>query len=234
MQTIQTNLADQPFTAVEVIPPLVSGEIHLWLWRLTDSVPPRLLTGFARRELVRLLQIYANSHLAPQFKQGKHGKPYVESAEFPHFNVSHADDCVALAFCRDQELGVDVERGSMRRSRSATELASRFFASEEAMALAKLPDGQRERAFLHLWTCKEAVLKALGHGLSFGLDRLRFVLGSDGEPQAMASIADEAGDPAEWQIHRFVPGNNHVGSLAWRGTPHTIRTFLLQPTATAD
>ncbi|MEP6881786.1 MAG: 4'-phosphopantetheinyl transferase superfamily protein, partial [Dokdonella sp.] len=139
-----------------------------------------------------------------------------------------------LAFCRDQELGVDVERGSMRRSRSAHELATRFFASDEALALAGLPDTQRERAFLHLWTCKEAVLKAIGHGLSFGLDRLRFALDDNGEPHALVSIADEAGSASEWQIHRFDPGSGHVGSLAWRGTPRTIRTFLLQPTATAD
>ena len=234
MQTIQTSLTDQPFIAVEVIPPLRSGEIHLWIWRLSESIPPRLLTAVARRELVRLLQAYANSPLAPRFEHGKHGKPYVETAGFPHFNVSHAGDCVALAFCRDQELGVDVERGSMRRSRSALELATRFFDREEALALAGLSDVQRERAFLHLWTCKEAVLKALGHGLSFGLDRLRFALDHNGEPQALASIADEAGSASEWQIHRFDPGSGHVGSLAWRGTPLAIRTFLLQPTAVAD
>ncbi|MEP6881308.1 MAG: hypothetical protein ABI866_04905, partial [Dokdonella sp.] len=113
MQTIQTSLADQPFTAVEAMPPLETGEIHLWVWRLSESIPSRLLTGLARRELVRLLQAYAKSHLAPRFEYGEHGKPYVESTGFPHFNVSHAGDCVALAFCRDQELGVDVERGSM-------------------------------------------------------------------------------------------------------------------------
>ena len=227
MQIIHTALVDQAFNPVEAIPALASGEIHLWLWCLSDPVAPRQLPSLARRELVYLLKAYANSDLAPVFKQGEHGKPYVTAAGFPHFNVSHGGDRVAFAFCRDQELGVDVERGAMRRGHSALDLATRFFAADEAAALAKLGDAQGERAFLHLWTCKEAGLKALGHGLSFGLERLRFALGSSGEPEALLSIGDEAGSPVEWQIHRFDAGSEHVGSLAWRGPPKSIRTFRL-------
>lgn len=227
MQAIHTHLVDQVFVPVDAIPALHSDEVHLWLWPLTDPVAPRLLPKLARRELARLLKAYAGTDVVPIFEQGKHGKPYVAAGGFPHFNVSHAGDRVAFAFCREQELGVDVERGSMRRSHSALELATRFFAADESTALASLDAEERERAFLHLWTCKEAVLKALGHGLSFGLERLRFALGNDGRPESLLAIADEAGKPAEWQIHRFDPGGGHVGSLAWRGSPRLVKTFLL-------
>lgn len=234
MQIIHTALVDQAFTSVEAMPTLTPGEIHLWLWRLNDPVAPRLLTSLARHELVCLLKAYAFSDLAPVFERGEHGKPFVTAAEFPHFNVSHGGDRVAFAFCRDQELGVDVERGSMRRSYSALELATRFFAADEAAAVANLGEAEGGRAFLHLWTCKEAVLKALGHGLSFGLDRLRFALGSDGQPESLLDIADEAGSPTEWQIHRFDAGREHVGSLAWRGPPKLIRTFRLNAQPVPD
>ena len=234
MQIIQTSLGDQAFTPVKVMPVLAPGEIHLWLWRLPDPVIPRLLAPLARRELVGLLKAYANSDLAPVFEQGKHGKPYVTGAEFPHFNISHGGDRVAFAFCRDQELGVDVERASNRRSYSALELATRFFAADEAAALAELDEAEGERAFLHLWTCKEAVLKALGHGLSFGLDRLRFALGRNGQPESLLDIADEAGNPTQWQIHRFDAGREHVGSLAWRGPPKSIQAFQLDPRPSLD
>lgn len=234
MQTIHTSLIDQPFVTPQAIPMLADGEIHLWLWRLSEPLPPRQLTSFARRELSDLLKSYASAALDPEFKLGEHGKPYVAAAGFPQFNVSHGGDCVAFAFCRDQELGVDVERGLMRRSRSALELATRFFAADEAAVLAKLGDTQCEHAFLHLWTCKEAVLKALGHGLSFGLHRLQFALNGHGEPESLRSIAAEAGTPTEWQIHRFNAGSLHVGCLAWRGPQRPIRTFLLEPTARCD
>ncbi len=231
MQLIHSHLVDQAFARIDAVPALRPGEIHLWLWRLIDPVAPRLLTRLARRELIFLLKAYADSELIPIFEQGEHGKPYVSAGGFPHFNVSHGGDCVAFAFCREQELGVDVERGPMRRGRCALELARRFFAEDEATALAGLDTNERECAFLHLWTCKEAVLKALGHGLSFGLGRLRFALDSDGRPESLLAIADEAGNPAEWQIHRFDPGADHVGSLAWRGPPRTVRTFLLDAQA---
>ena len=234
MQIIHTALFNQAFASVKVIPALEPGEIHLWLWDLIDPIAPRLLTRLARRELIRLLMAYADSDIVPAFKQGEHGKPYVAAAEFPHFNVSHSGHHVAFAFCHEQELGVDIERVSLRRSHSALVLARRFFATEETAALAQLNDAACERAFLHLWTCKEALLKALGHGLSFGLDRLRFALGGDGEPKSLLSIADAAGNPADWQIHRFDAGSEHVGSLAWRGPPRAIRTFRLDAQASPD
>lgn len=234
MQIIHTALVDQVFAPVEAIPTLAAGEIHLWLWRPSDPLAPRRLASLARRELECLLKAYANSDLAPVIEKGEHGKPYVAATGFPHFNVSHAGDRVAFAFCHDQELGVDVEGGSIRRRHAALELATRFFAADEATALSTLGDVESERAFVHLWTCKEAVLKALGHGLSFGLDRLRFALGNNGQPQALLSIADEAGSPAEWQIHRFDAGSEHVGSLAWRGPPKSIKTFQLNAHASPD
>lgn len=234
MPIIHTALFNQAFAAVEAIPALEPGEIHLWLWDLIDPIPPRVLTRLARRELLRLLTAYANSDTPPVIEQGEHGKPFVTTAGFPHFNVSHSGNRVAFGFCHEQELGVDIERASLRRNHSALDLARRFFAAEETAALAQLNDASCERAFLQLWTCKEAVLKALGHGLSFGLDRLRFTLGSNGEPQSLLSIAETAGNPADWQIHRFDAGSEHIGSLAWRGPPRAIRTYRLDAQAAPD
>jgi len=228
MQPIHSTLTEASFAAVAAPPGLESGNVHLWQWRLPDAPAPRQLTRLARVQLLALLKIYAGSELEPRLAYGAHGKPHVTMPGFPHFNVSHGGDCVAFAFCAEQELGVDVERGSPRRRHSVLELATRFFAAEEAADLAGLDDAQRERAFLQLWTCKEAVLKALGHGLSFGLDRLRFAIGNDGQVETLLSIAAEAGRPHEWQIHRFAAGSGHVGCLAWRGPARTLRTFRLE------
>jgi 4'-phosphopantetheinyl transferase len=78
-----------------------------------------------------------------------------------------------------------------------------------------------------LWTHKEAVLKAIGAGLNFGLDRVEFALDRDSEVGAMLHIAAEAGSASEWNLHRIDPAPGLVGALAWRGAARSVRTFTL-------
>jgi 4'-phosphopantetheinyl transferase len=206
---------------------LRSGEIHVWLCQMRESLAPRAVAALAREHLLHLLQSYAGCEIAPSIERGEHGKPFVIGEAYPHFNLSHGGECIALAFSRDHELGVDVENTSQGRRHEPLELARRFFAAEESQALARLDADARNAAFMHLWTCKEAVLKAIGHGLSFGLDRLQFALDAEGRPDSLQSIAEEAGAPEDWQIHRFEPASGHAGSLAWRGPQQRIRWFQL-------
>lgn len=101
------------------------------------------------------------------FTEGPHGKPAVAGAGDLHVNVSHTDGLALLALGRDAPLGVDVERA--RDDVNALDLARRYFAPAEADALEALPAPERPRAFLRLWTRKEAVLKASGRGIGGGL-----------------------------------------------------------------
>jgi 4'-phosphopantetheinyl transferase len=207
---------------------LPGGEIHVWLWQMRESLAPRAVAALAREHLLRLLPGYAGCEAPPLVERGEHGKPFVLGEDYPHFNLSHGGECIALAFSRDHELGVDVENTLQERRHEPLELARRFFAAEESHALARLEADARNAAFMHLWTCKEAVLKAIGHGLSFGLDRLQFTLDGEGRPDSLRSIAEEAGAPEEWQIHRFEPAPGHAGSLAWRGPECRLRWFRLE------
>ena len=62
-------------------------------------------------------------------------------------------------------VGVDLEQV---RPVDTLALARRWFPAREAAWLALLPPGQRDHAFLGLWTQKEAIAKALGTGLRGG------------------------------------------------------------------
>ena len=130
---------------------------------------------------------------------------------------------IVLAFARGQPLGVDIER--LRQRTVSLDVAQRFFCAREADALADLPEAHRQTAFLRLWTHKEAVLKAIGSGLSFGLARLEFALDADGEVRGLRDIAGEAGPAADWRLRPFAPEENLVGCLAWRGAPRRVRAF---------
>jgi 4'-phosphopantetheinyl transferase len=215
------------YEASDKLPCLPNGEIHVWLCRMRESLAPRAVAALARDHLLRLLQVYSGCEIPPLIERGEHGKPFVVGDDYPHFNLSHGGECIALAFSRDHELGVDVENTSQDRRHAPLELARRYFAAGESQALASLEADAQNAAFMHLWTCKEAVLKAIGHGLSFGLDRLQFTLDSNGRPDSLQAIAEEAGVPEQWQIHRFEPADGHAGSLAWRGPQRRIRWYQL-------
>ena len=67
------------------------------------------------------------------------------------------------------------------------------------------------------------MLKALGEGISFGLDRVAFALDADGVPSRVATMALEAGAPSEWRLARIDPAPGYVGALAWRGRDRQVR-----------
>jgi 4'-phosphopantetheinyl transferase len=129
---------------------------------------------------------------------------------------SHSGDGLLIALGTGVELGVDCER--MRPRPRALELARRYFTAPETGWLAAFADGDaRDRAFLRLWCAKEAVLKAHGHGLSFGLEKLRFAE-ADGA-LALVDCAPGLGRAGDWSLHEFMPAPGYVAALAWRDPP---------------
>lgn len=126
---------------------------------------------------------------------------------------SHSGDGLLLAFGESMRVGVDLER--VRPRPNALALARRFFAPDEAAWLAARPPARVEGDFLRLWCAKEALLKAHGGGLSFGLHRLRFAPGADGA-LSLAACAPALGDAAVWRLHEWAPRPGYRAALAWR------------------
>lgn len=218
-------LASTAFETPVDVPALTADEIHLWLVDVPSMTSPRALSAFAHAELGRLLRVYSGIDAPVALERDDHGKPHALDASYPQFNLSHGGQRVAIAFSRECAIGVDVE--ALRRRHSSLELAERFFAAEEAHALAALDASEQQAAFINLWTCKEAVLKALGRGIAFGLDRLRFDLHGM-IPGKLVEIAAEAGAVADWQILRFDAGSDHAGALAWHGRDLRVRAMRIQ------
>lgn len=204
-------------------PPLGAGEIHLWFFSTDPASGARAVAAAARTALEELLRAYASSAHPPQIARGAHGKPYVPEWPELEFNLSHTGPHVLIAFARGQALGVDLE--CRERRLSLDEIARRFFAPAEARALEALDPALRRAAFLRLWTHKEAVLKALGAGLQFGLDRVEFALGADARVAGLRRLAPDAGAIADWWLRALEPLPGLSGALAWRGPPHAVRAF---------
>ncbi len=105
-----------------------------------------------------------------RFTTTSYGKPSL-AASFGsdvRFNVSHSGDVALLAVARGREIGVDVEQ--IRALEDWEALAKRAFSSAERDAIRAMPEETRLDAFYACWSRKEAVIKAVGLGLSFPLD----------------------------------------------------------------
>lgn len=76
---------------------------------------------------------------ALEFGYGEHGKPRLQNAGGPEFNLSHSGELLLVAVGEGRAVGVDVERVDPRRDRPPT--------------------------FYEEWVRREARLKCLGIGL---------------------------------------------------------------------
>ena len=207
-------------TPVETLAKLAEGlrddEIHVWHVRYDRQ--------HGRDPLRRVLAAYLGRHADDVvLTDGEHGRPALAPAldSSLGFNWSHSGQHALIAVGEHVTPGVDVER--QRERPRALEIAQRYFTREESVALAALPADQRHAAFLELWTAKEAVLKAIGRGIAFGLDRLNIVSESDG--LALDRLDDH--DVNEWQLRRLRFEPDLLGALAWRGERRDVRCGFL-------
>ena len=95
------------------------------------------------------------------------GKPFamVDGVRAPiSFNVSHSGDHGLIAVAPRGRLGVDVEQRQPRRHMDL--LIDTVFTEPERAVLTTAEGRDRTDLFLDFWTMKEALIKALGTGLS--------------------------------------------------------------------
>jgi 4'-phosphopantetheinyl transferase len=173
---------------------LHSNEIHIWHSAFTPAMLQNSRIGFnilspdekARalrfqfeihqkrftisRTLLRyLLSLYLS--ISPQeiiFGYTTYRKPYVKFPPSPslYFNLSHSDNTVIYAFsCL--HIGVDIEN---IKENYPIGIVERFFSSLEKKAWASLPQEEKISGFYRIWSRKEAIIKAIGKGLSIPLN----------------------------------------------------------------
>ena len=102
-----------------------------------------------------------------RFEESEHGKPsaVVQGRVAPtSFNVSHSGDHGLLAFAPKGRIGVDVEERVYNRHIDL--LCETVLGPNERVEIARLDGYPKIAMFFRLWTVKEALIKALGVGIS--------------------------------------------------------------------
>jgi 4'-phosphopantetheinyl transferase len=138
-----------------------------------------------------------------RFRYGPQGKPFLIDRDV-HFNVSHSQDHGLIAVTHGAEIGVDIE--SLNTSCDPLELSQQFFTLSEAELVRRTPSEKRRWVFLNLWTRKEALMKAIGTGLSEPLDRFD-----------NSSVTNDGESGINWTVHVLRPSSEVVGALVTAG-----------------
>lgn len=175
----------------------------------------RFLRG--RGVLRLLLARYLNASPEDlEFEINAHGKPelpdyFLGNPQILRFNVSHSQNRALFAFGWDFDIGVDIEfqRADCDAEKTA-KLAARFFTPEESRALSTLDAAAMRTAFFQLWTRKEALLKAVGTGVSGGLARFEISVLPHEKPRVLAP-PNEADD---WHLFDLEVEPEYSGALA--------------------
>jgi 4'-phosphopantetheinyl transferase len=112
-----------------------------------------------------------------------------------------------FAFAHGRRIGVDVER--VRTDLAWEEIAAQFFTPRENERLQRLREPQRQRAFLRMWTCKEAYVKARGQGLSFPVNRVEVSF----SPPALRRVGADENEAARWRVRELRVGGAYVATV---------------------
>jgi 4'-phosphopantetheinyl transferase len=171
--------------------------------------------------LRRTLSHYANIAPADWSFTGEHGvRPeLIGNCTFTNlrFSLTHSTGIVACAVARTHPIGLDAE--SICLADSPMALAEEFFAEEEVTFLRELPRDELSRAFLQIWTLKEAYLKSLGTGLALALRSFTVSINPPAvEPRETSSttwVAASRWISDEHVVSVTVPRGNGECSFKW-------------------
>lgn len=125
---------------------------------------------------------------------------------------SHSGGHLLVALASHGRVGVDLER--IQRRPKMAEVIARFFHPAEVDWLLGLDEAARQHWFFRVWCAKEALLKAHGHGISFGLHRFAFA--ADGAALVLAASDPGLGPVASWQLHEWAIADDFRAALAWQ------------------
>lgn len=175
----------------------------------------------------RILSFYAPTVPLTRwrFVRNAHGRPELHTPVLPfdlRFNISHTAGLIVIAVTNGGEVGVDVEHTS--RQPRVLDLAHRYFSTRELANLRALDAGQQLARFLHLWTLKEAYIKACGMGLAIPLDSFSFQLKHGGIDVEFASSREDK--PARWRFWQIQLMNDYLAAIALARESHPDRYRL--------
>jgi 4'-phosphopantetheinyl transferase len=162
-----------------------------------------------------------------EFAYTEHQKPYLPVAALGvpiTFNISHSRDLALVALALERHIGIDIEY--LRPDVDFKKLAGRFFSERESRSLEAYHDVRLTAAFFACWTRKEALLKAIGEGIAFGLGDFSVAVDPQDRVVTLHTHWDEA-EAARWSIVNLDLNPGYAAAVAASGAIFKLRCWDL-------
>ena len=216
---------------------LIPHEIHIWAIHLAitpekeqqyqsflsteeDARAKRFQSPLHKKRFIaahgflhQVIGLYLNQ--APNqivFHYNHYKKPHL--AENPlalQFNMAHSHDLAVYAVTKKDALGIDIEK---MKKIDYEGISRRYFSKEEKKALSSLQDQEKLQAFYRLWSRKEAIMKALGKGLTIPLSSFSVSIHNEIETILVENKA--------WTLSPLFIQSDYASALASEGDIETI------------
>jgi 4'-phosphopantetheinyl transferase len=151
------------------------------------------------------------------FRYAAHGKPQLAGAHADsglEFNVSHSGAVALIGWAFGAALGVDIE--ALRQTSDRDALVRRYFSAAENATYFALAAHLRQQAFFDCWSRKEALVKALGQGLSYPLKDFDVSLHPD-EPARLQRLKSQPGEASGWCLTALPVAEGYAAALVIQG-----------------
>lgn len=143
-----------------------------------------------------------------QLVYSRTGKPALPCGSF-YFNLAHTGSVGLLAVCADL-IGTDLEQN---RPIEFDLLARNVFSSAELRLWDQLTPFEKPSAFYAIWTRKEALLKAIGCGITEHVQNVS-VFFDNAAPVIISGIESRLASKP-WRIHSFALGSDLPAAIAY-------------------
>lgn len=227
----------------------LQNEVHIWAvdidqWKISCNKAEQMLPKSEREKSERfrfeiLKTRYINSHYLlrtllgmyigidyfdQEFHINNYGKPFLKNTHAEdsiYFNISNSENVCVFACTKDGDLGVDVEK--IHDLPDMDRIVERLFSQEENKIFHSLPEHTKKTSFFKYWTRKEALLKAMGVGLSFPADQINVLSGQADTSIIKSNAMDEKTD---WTFQDIDVFEGFAAALALKGNHTGLRARL--------
>jgi 4'-phosphopantetheinyl transferase len=183
----------------------------------TNDLKEKFIIG--KGSLRYLLQYYSDIPAQYiRFNIGPYGKPSMKHPSELKFNISHSGEMWILGLTKNTEIGIDIEL--VQNSFSYSLILDMVLSENEKKFFSLLYKKEKDKTFFDIWTKKEALLKAIGVGLSTPMTAIEIFGQETGAKTSNFFFKDR-----KFKLTNIALSSRYSTNLATEGDLNNIKIF---------